>query len=93
MKRVKRSVLEDGSNQPKLELRQSPISANIQEKPGTHHGYQSTHYTGAMAMTDPMEKQNMTSNSFNQTEAQDLWRGTGTGTGTFLPDMSMSSNF
>ena len=42
MKRIKRSLMEDGSNQPKLELRQSPISSNndsLLEKPGTHHGY------------------------------------------------------
>ena len=53
MKRIKRSVMEDGSNQPKLVLRQSPISEEpIAEKPGTHHGYQSAHYSGNFAHTD-----------------------------------------
>ena len=57
MKRIKRSMMEDGSNQAKLELRQSPISNEpLLEKPGTHHGYQSEHYYGNLAHTDPKEK-------------------------------------
>lgn len=74
MKRIKREMLEDGSHQAKLELRQSPISGHIAEKPGTHHGYQSAHYTANMAQTEPADKQNLTSNSFNKREEGDPWK-------------------
>ena len=93
MKRIKRSVMEDGSNQPKLELRQSPISKEqIAEKPGTHHGYQSTHYNGNLANTDPKDKQNMTSNSFNTSRHEESWQAN-TMPNSFVPELSISSNF
>ena len=54
MKRIKRSVMEDGSHQPQIELRKDLISPHVVvDKPGTHHGYQSTHYNAGMANTEP----------------------------------------
>lgn len=92
MKRIKRSVMEDGSKQAKLELRQSPISEEpLIEKPGTHHGYQSTYYKGKLAHTDPKDKQNTTANSFNARH-KESWQ-TNTLNNPFIPELSVSSNF
>ena len=93
MKRIKRTVMDDGTNQPKLELRQSPISNEvIVQKPGTHNGYQSTHYNGKLAHTDPKDKHNMTSNSFNDSRQEESYLAN-TMPNSFVPELSISSNF
>ena len=93
MKRIKRSLMEDGSNQAQLELRQSPISNDpLIEKPGTHHGYQSEHYYGNLAHTDSKIQQNTTTNSFNAKKNEESWQ-TNTMNNPFIPELSISSNF
>lgn len=63
------------------------------EKPGTHHGYQASHYSGKLASTEPaMEKQNMTQQSFGKYETEGQWKYH-TAYSPFMPDLSMSSNF
>jgi len=62
------------------------------EKPGTHHGYQSAHYHGNLAHTDPKDHQNMTANSFNAHHYKESWQ-TNTVANPFIPELSVSSNF
>ena len=61
------------------------------EKPGTHHGYQSAHYYGNLAHTDPKVQQNTTSNSFND-RYEESWQANTTNN-PFIPELSISSNF
>jgi hypothetical protein len=60
------------------------------EKPGTQHGYQSTHYMGKLASTEPGQPTALTFNP--ALEMREQWQGQTSQT-PFNPEFSVSSNF